>query len=407
MAEETVLKIEASYLYNDKANKIEKKGPANISIRKESLVISPKIGELLEFSFREINDVTVKDYRVKLSINTSEEVELKEMGYKYEDFARLFFHAYNDMVMRDLLMKEGLKLSGIDAELTYGKEKLKDECEVRIYETALVVIPEKFALLRVPFAEIIEIKEGDHSVTVITEYDGVILFEKLAGKHDVFVEKLGEVLNQLSLDVQDSLKKLAPGLSSSLIRQAARYMKDGRAVRRAVLGKAAPGLFEAVEKTIAKTEMKVEYEYLKKLADSANMCVGVKKELAGTMANEEGLYLWFLIPIGNIVAMEAIVSGGDGKGKATYFFKMKGHTAKDTELFLEKTNRCMLSINFRREPIYLTDENLEKPEYQRYKYAIAKIPGLRDLREAFLGRVIHKDDEQWQKDVKVLLQIKS
>ena len=406
MGEETVLKCDGFYIYNDKANKITRDGPASILIRKESLVISPKTSELLEFSFREINNVTVQDYRIKIELNTSEEVEIKELGYKYEDFSRLFFHAYNDMIMKDLLMKEGLKLSGIETELTFGKEKIKDECEICIYETALVVIPSRYALLRIPFAEIAEIKEGNHAVTVVTEYDGALVFEKLARKHDSFVEKLSEVLNQLSMDVQDCLKKMAPSLSSSIIRQAARYMKDGRAVRRAVIEKAAPGLFEAVEKTIDATEMKVEYEYLKKLSDSPNMCLGVKKELVGTMANEEGLYLWFLMPIGNNVAMEAIVSGGDGKGKATYFFKMKGLTAKDMEAFLEKMNRCMLAINFRREPIYLTDENLEKPEYQRYKYAIAKIPGLRDLREAFLGRVMHKDDEQWQKDVKVLLQLK-
>ena len=404
MGEETVLKCEAFYIYNDKSNKITKDGSASILVRKESLVISPKTSELLEFSFREINNVSVQDYSIKIELNTSEEVEIKELGYKYEDFSRLFFHAYNDMIMKDLLMKEGMKLSGIEAELTFGKEKIKDECEVRIYETALVVIPSKYALLRIPFAEIAEIKEGDHSVTVVTEYDGALLFEKLAGKYDSFLEKLSEVLNQLSMDVQDSLKKMAPSLSSSVIRQAARYMKDGRAVRRAVLEKAAPGLFDSIEKTISGTEMKVEYEFLKKLSDSANMCVGVKKELVGTMANEEGLYLWILIPIGNIVAMEAIVSSGDGK--ATYFFKMKGQTAQDMEAFLEKVNRCMLAINFRREPIYLTDENLEKPEYQRYKYAIAKIPGLRDLRLAFIGRVMHKDDEQWQKDVKVLLQLK-
>ena len=334
MEEETVLQCEASYLYNDKANKVKREGTAVISVREESLVISPKTSELLEFSFREINDVTVKDYRVKLTLNTSEEIELKELGYKYEDFARLFFHAYNDMIMKDLLMKEGLKLSSIEAELTYGKEKIKDECEVRIYDTALVVIPAKYGLLRIPFAEITGIKEGEHSVIVETEYDGILLFEKLARKQDVLVEKLSEVLNQLSLDVQDSLKKMAPSLSSSLVRQAARYMKDGRAVRRAVIEKAAPGLFEAVEKTIAATEMKVEYEYLKKISDSSNMCLGVKRELVGTMANEEGLYLWFLIPIGNTVAMEAIVSGGEGKGKATYFFKMKGQAGKDMEAFL-------------------------------------------------------------------------
>ncbi|MGQ9604522.1 MAG: hypothetical protein ACUVUU_10015 [bacterium] len=129
--------------------------------------------------------------------------------------------------------------------------------------------------------------------------------------------------------------------------------------------------------------------------------------------------VWFLIPIystnpnepGNAVAMEA--TSGEGGGKATYFFRIVSRKDyqnygiedlhREIDNFIKRINRCMLAINFRREPIYLPDERLKEPEYQKYQFAIAKIPALQELRQLFIGRVIHSSPEQWKKDVMDLL----
>jgi hypothetical protein len=63
----------------------------------------------------------------------------------------------------------------------------------------------------------------------------------------------------------------------------------------------------------------------------------------------------------------------------------------------------MLAINFRREPIYLSDDQLGEPPYAKYQYAVQKIPELRELRRLFIGRVIHSSPEQWQQDIRSLL----
>jgi hypothetical protein len=63
----------------------------------------------------------------------------------------------------------------------------------------------------------------------------------------------------------------------------------------------------------------------------------------------------------------------------------------------------MIEINFRREPIYLTENQLESTQYTQYRFAIAKISSLRILREQFVGRVIHASREQWKNDVNCLL----
>jgi len=115
---------------------------------------------------------------------------------------------------------------------------------------------------------------------------------------------------------------------------------------------------------------------------------------------------------GNAVAMEAI--SGEGGGKATYFFRIvsrKDYTNfknvdelhREVDNFIKRMNRGMLAINFRREPIYLPNERLEEPQYQKYQFAIAKIPALRELRQLFIGRVIHGTPEQWKNDVMDIL----
>jgi hypothetical protein len=63
----------------------------------------------------------------------------------------------------------------------------------------------------------------------------------------------------------------------------------------------------------------------------------------------------------------------------------------------------MLDINFRREPIYLSDERLEEAEYVGYKTALQKIPSLRLLRKLYTGRAVHSSFEQWKSDVMDLL----
>ena len=63
----------------------------------------------------------------------------------------------------------------------------------------------------------------------------------------------------------------------------------------------------------------------------------------------------------------------------------------------------MIEINFRREPIYLTENQLESTEYTQYRFAIAKISPLKTLRDQFIGRVIHASQKQWKTDVTSLL----
>jgi hypothetical protein len=62
-------------------------------------------------------------------------------------------------------------------------------------------------------------------------------------------------------------------------------------------------------------------------------------------------------------------------------------------------------LNFRRRPIYLTDDQLDMdPKFHRYAIAARRIPELREVRASFLGRAIHSSHDSWLEQVKGILE---
>ena len=214
-------------------------------------------------------------------------------------------------------------------------------------------------------------------------------------------------------------------------------MKDGKAARSSDIKSVAPAMWADIEKMLEQTAIWDEYQYLKSLAREDKIAVGIKRGLIGNLT---GNYLWLLIPIygknpefGNAVALEAVrltADEGDSStggnlaeeeigattsGNATYFFRIVGRNdylrlasnlaELDTTIdsIIRRTNQLMLDINFRREPIFLSDEQLAEAKYSRYRYATQKISSLRELRQLFIGRIIHSTFEQWKSDVSELL----
>jgi hypothetical protein len=70
---------------------------------------------------------------------------------------------------------------------------------------------------------------------------------------------------------------------------------------------------------------------------------------------------------------------------------------------IARINRCLQAINFRREPVYLSEEQMWDPRYAKYQFALQRIPELRELRGLFKGRVIHSSPEQWRQHIRALL----
>ena len=415
------MKYSLSYLLSGDNGQELTSGVAQARLEEEVLSILPEFGEAFIFSLRDILEVSQANYKIHLHLTSKEKLTLFDLGYSYEDFLRVLSRLRNQLLLKDMLMHETVRKTGTQAEFVYfdetGKQLQKGNCEPQLYETGVVVIPEKGEIVRIPYSDLSEIREEDFTLVINTESGEKIVFSKMGRQFDPFKKTLSDLMNELTLKVQSCFKELLPKADPSVIRRAARFMKEGKAARRSDIESISPELWKELEKKLGTVGIEEEYGFLKSLAQQEKLCIGLKRGLLGDLTGE---YLWFLIPIygmnpeepGNAVAMEA-ASAEDG-GKATYFFRIVSRKDyqnfknvedlhREVENFIKRTNRCMLAINFRREPIYLPDERLEEPQYQKYKFAIAKIPALRELRELFVGRVIHSSPEQWKQDVMDLL----
>jgi hypothetical protein len=383
--------------------------------------IAPDSSSVLSIPFADMTVVISADYKIIITIFSGSVLTLYDLGYNYESFLPVFFRLRNAYLISHLLMNEPLKAAGIEAEYEFSGSETgvqKGRCEIRLYETGLVVLPDNLEPIRTPYAEISSVKNADYKVTVKTGSSGVYVFSMLGGKFDYLVSSLNSAISELELRTQMLIKDAAPGADPLTVRAAASLLRDGLAVEKKDIEAVSQDVWAGIEKKLKNCGAAEEYDYLMSLSGTKRVWAGVKR---GLMGERTGDYMWFLIPVvgasagepGNAIAMES-VSSQDESGKATYFFRICGRKEYDglkdsgeldarvTDI-VRQINSCMLAINFRREPVYLSEEKLNQPEYSDYRMAVGRIKYLKLLRSLFIGRVSHRSQEQWKNDVNDLL----
>jgi len=156
-------------------------------------------------------------------------------------------------------------------------------------------------------------------------------------------------------------------------------------------------------------------------------------DLAGDWSNQAGhemvdadenapeVLYWFFFPmatttrtgaaVGNVVAWEA----SSRSGRATYFFRLmkpgeeaqlddSARAAAAVERGIGCISRVLGMVNFRRRPIYLSETDLAQDvAFHRYAIAARRIPDLRLVRAAFLGRAVHSSFDAWREQVNAIL----
>ena len=308
-----------------------------------------------------------------------------------------------------------------------------------------MLLPQKADPIRIPYCYIFQITKGDYKLSLIDEFANKIEISQLGGNFDPLSKALSDAFNKMITRTQENVKELIPEADPATIRKLASLMKDGRAAKRKDIELISTEFWRRLTKKIDEANLKTEYEFLDSLSIKDQECVGQKR---GLMGNLTGSYTWLLFPLrdpksnrlSNTVVMEAFNNLKDQENQkqqvtienedtledtqqsenntvattgATYLFQIMEQKeysqTKDEELngkledFIKSINRAMIDINFRREPIYLSDDQLDSTKYVQYRFAIQNIPSLRLLRSLFTGRVIHSSSEQWKSDISSLL----
>lgn len=418
---ELTMKYPLKFEITDGAGLIVESGEAKAAMDSENLSIIPDYGTPLFIPYRDILKVYNEDYTIENILTGNERLIISSLGYKYEDFLNNLSRNRNELLIKDLLMEEKLVKPDVEAELrhTSAESEELDEgaCFIRLYETAVVITQRIGDPFRIPYCVISGISAEDYIFTISLDSGEKFILTGMGRQFEPLKKAIFDAINKLSIKTQSVLKTFLPEIDQASIRKVLHLMKEGKAAKKSDIDTVSGNLWGKMEERLDGTGLRQEYEFLKSLGQFEKTCIGFKRGLLGDLTGE---YIWFLVPIygadkaagGNAVAIEA--SAGDGGGKATYFFRLMGRKEylsgpgsnimdRKADEFIRNFNYAMLSINFRREPIYLTEKQLLKPEYAKYRTAVNRLTSLQMLRNLFIGRVIHSSFDQWQGDVLNLL----
>lgn len=334
-----------------------------------------------------ISAVRMENYRIHISA-LGGDIVLSMLGHVYEDFGRSLIRAFNEVILNESLMKEQTHFE-TDGSYISPDGKI---CHAyfRICETALVIIPDSHELVRIPFCMIENVRLMPYRFELIDRFKRVYVIQKLGYNTDAFLRAYDTRFKALLKQTRERLNLIAPAddkLCSLLM--------EGMVASLEAIKAASPEFASALKAKLEASELSAEFAYLSSLSEHA--AIGVKRGLMGELTGES---IMMLIPVfeKNIMILETL---GD-TAAATYVFRISSDGAADASGrhdVLLAFNYAMLSVNFRREPIYLSDEALKEKKHEAYSGALRRVPELSKLRSLFLGRVVHSGFDTWKKTI--------
>jgi hypothetical protein len=428
-------------------------GPCLVSFDAETFILTPTSGSPIAFDLGDIDFFAPGEYELKLTLYTENQLVLGQSGKAFQNLAHDLLEAYRQRLVQCLLLEDLEEIARFDGFAQFRSQPSPERgfaspAELRLYQSNLAVLPTQATGFQWRLAEIESVRfdEAVYAVTLRCGADSLIL-TKLAKRTSEFRERLEDGIARIHEKAAQSLHAMFPFLRPDQFQQVAALCSEGQAAPLGRLQAVHPKLEQALVENVVDAKLKPYFDALLERTPAGTMYAGFKfirkeedrqeSEAAGeeSAADEaeieqtetteevgdgkEPILHWFFFPLArqggarlaNLVAWEAT----SRSGRATYFFRLVpseqasllDDSAQSRALLdaaIRQLNRGLVLLNFRREPIYLSDEKLElQPRFRRYAIACRKLPELRRLRTSFLGRAIHTSPQAWQMQVESFL----
>jgi hypothetical protein len=372
-----------------KGEEVFEDGEAKSEIADDRLVLLPVNGMRFELIYRDILTAKAEDYALTMKLKGGEAAEVYFLGLDYESYVANFFKGYNKIARKDSFMGETAETVRKGAKYRFTKSGVTEQggCDVAYGKTAVILQRDQGDPARIPFALIERTETTPYSIRYITESGGEWEIYMLADRYDKCLEVYSKNIAERVKASADAVKEAKKDITPLALRKAAELFLDGRAVSKASADAVYPGLFEAV---CRRSEAYGAKEYFDCLYEkSSDTLIGFKKAL---LSGEED-YLWMLCHIGSAIVLEAASPGETGR--ATYVFSA-GEDAAGT---MRLVNYCMHMTEFRREPVYMSEQELQKPDNAKYLSALRRVPELLTLRKLYSKRVAHTSVDKWKENL--------
>jgi hypothetical protein len=417
-------------------------GACRVEFDAEKFTLTPDSSPPLVFDLGDLDAVIAVDYEIKLPLYTGNTLVLRQFGKAYETLAHDLLDAYRKRTLQCLLLEDLEEVERFNGNFELalrGEAPRSGPAEIPLFKSNLAVLPNASQAFQWRLADVDSVHFDQPAYEVnLQSGDDRLKISRLAKRTEEFATRTKEAVNGLASASMQALHAALPFLNPDQLQSANVVMREGRSAPLAKLAAISPKIPNALAANAVDADLKPYYDQLVSRTAAGMQYAGfklIRAEEEDTAAASESadddtdisnapdvdeagpqtLY-WFFFPFAaksgssepaNLVAWEA----SSRSGRATYFFRLvdpqsasqlRDPAAVDSAI--QHLNRALGVLNFRRRPIYVSDDVLEgNPQFHRYAIAARRIPEVRELRNKFIGRAIHSSLEAWQEQVASIL----
>ena len=415
----------------------KQEGACRVQFDEQNFTLSPAAGVPIAFDLGDLDAVIAADYEVRLPLYSGSTIVLRQFAKAYDNLATELLEAYRKRAVQCLLLEDLQEVERFSGNFAVNGGT-PGAAEFRLYKSNLAVLPSESQGFQWRLADVDSVRFDQNSYEVVLDAGSDQLrVSKLAKRTEEFRTKVQEAMSALATQSAQALHSKFPFLNPDQLQATARVLREGRAASVLKLDAIHPKFSAAFTANAVDQNLKPYFDELVKHTAAGQLYAGFKliraesedakapAEDPSTAGEDDGdspdadkagpdtLY-WFFFPIArkdgsvsNLVAWEA----SSASGRATYFFRLvdpaKSSELRDAsvrEAAIARLNRVLGMLNFRRRPIYLSDDELQMdPRFHRYAIAARRMPEVREVRANFVGRAIHSSVEAWQAQVAAIL----
>ena len=423
---------------------VTQEGACRVQFDSQTFTLTPDSGVPIVCDLGDLDAVIAADYEIRLPLYNGSVVLLRQFGKAYETLCHDLLETYRQRTLQCLLLEDLKEIARFDGnfELAVAATAPRSGvAEFRLFKSNLAVLPVASQGFQWRLADVdsVSFDPETYQVTLRAGQD-VLKAGKLAKRTEEFSSSVKDAMSALAAQSAQALHSAFPFLAPDQLQATAALLREGHSASVARLTAIHPKFAARLAANAVDPDLKPYYDDLLARTAKDMLFAGFKlirpdsdegetedasaDSSAGSdsgapdmdSGGPETLY-WFYFPIAskkgiaNLVAWEASSKGG----RATYFFRLvdSAHEAEladparspaTLEAALRRLDRVLGMLNFRRRPIYLSDDELERdPKFHRYAIAARRIPELREVRAAFVGRAVHSSLEAWQGQVKAVV----
>jgi len=409
-------------------------GEADISVTKDGFSLA-SLMDFIRVSWAEVTRLGFEAYNIQILTKTSE-YNFSKLGYDGEPLYNHLLSAYGDKVRKCLFVK------GTPAVKAEGDVLISNALRyvpIEVYGDCVLSLPPDLSARRVPLRFVTGFTEGDFSVTLSTLDGKETVYKKLGYDHAPVKKAIQDGIKSLREKLTDQILDIDPSLTGEEAYQLAKAMPGGLAAPMGSIRGISQSFASALEARIAESRAAETYKIFQEISGEDSVCVGFKPDWGFDSAEEDpaqaekesgadplslrgaedgetaapdqdeseeanqkkNYMLWLAAPApsGNTCAIE--FAGEEKEAAATFVYKYNG----SWDAFRIKLGMALEAIDWKREVIRLTDEELAKPEYELYRMANDRNEELGLVRSSFIGRAIHRSIESWKAQVTELLNL--